>query len=397
MKKTIIPVILVSTTLLSGCFEEKAQQNASVSDFATQVSKEDAVAVVNGTYISRESLETLEKEIAQRSHGQKFPKEQLLEELIQRELLVQDAVHKQLDKTPEFIERMAAVRKSLLSQADLQNFLKSNPVTDEEIKAEYDAKMANAGTEYKARHILVKTEDEARKLIIELDNGADFVELAKTKSTGPSGPQGGDLGWFTADRMVPPFSEAVIALENGHYTKEPVETQFGWHVIIREDSRSQTPPPFEAVKEQIRPMLQRKKIQTMMENLRKQAKVEILTSLSDEKAPQNQGNAGAGQSTPAQKTGQAESETNEKTAKPVDQKVNEAVDQGKRAAGQVVDNVNEAVEQGKKAAAAITDKVNESAKNAVEKVDQAAQETTDKAKSTADSAVKALGDTLSQP
>jgi peptidyl-prolyl cis-trans isomerase C len=90
------------------------------------------------------------------------------------------------------------------------------------------------------------------------------------------GSEGGDLGWFTADRMVPPFSEAVVALENGKFSKQPVQTQFGWHVILREESRALTPPPFDAVKEQIRPMLQRQKAQAMIENLRKNAKVEVL-------------------------------------------------------------------------------------------------------------------------
>ncbi|MDD1621090.1 MAG: peptidylprolyl isomerase [Methylococcaceae bacterium] len=274
MKLKLIPLILASATILPGCFEEKAKETETTA--APAVTKENAVASVNGTFISKKTLETLEKEIAERSQGQSFPKEQLLEELIQRELLIQQAMQKQLDKTPEVIERMATVRNSLLSQAALQDYLKANPVTDEEIKAEYDSKMANMGSEYKARHILVKTEDEAKKLIAELEKGGDFTALAKKHSIDPMGSEGGDLGWFTSDRMVAPFSEAVIALENGKFTKQPVQTQFGWHVILREDSRALTPPPLEAVKEQIRPMLQRQKAQTMIENLRKTAQVEIL-------------------------------------------------------------------------------------------------------------------------
>ncbi len=274
MKLKLIPLILAGATLLPGCFEEKAKEPAAPA--APVVSKEDAVASVNGVYISKKTLETLEKEIAERSQGQSFPKEQLLEELIQRELLIQQALQKQLDKTPEVIERMATVRNSLLSQAALQDYLKANPVSDEEIKAEYDSKMGNLGSEYKARHILVKTEDEAKKLIAELEKGGDFQALAKKHSIDPMGAEGGDLGWFTADRMVPPFSEAVVALENGKFSKQPVQTQFGWHVILREDSRALTPPPLEAVKEQIRPMLQRQKAQTMIENLRKNAKIEML-------------------------------------------------------------------------------------------------------------------------
>lgn len=283
MNKKIIPVILASATLLTGCFEEKAQTTDAASN-TPAIAKEDAVAAVNGKYIGKNTLESLEKELAQRSHGRTFPKAQLVEELVQREVLMQDALKKQLDKSPEFIERMATIRSSLLSQMALQNFMQSNPVTDEEIRAEYDTKMGAAGTEYKARHILVKSEDEAKQLIDELNKGADFAELAKTKSTGPSGPQGGDLGWFSPEQMVAPFSEAVIALENGKVTSEPVKTQFGWHVILREDSRAQTPPPFDAVKEQIRPMLQNQKVQQMMENLRSQANVEILIPLEEKKA-----------------------------------------------------------------------------------------------------------------
>ncbi|MCQ8105022.1 peptidylprolyl isomerase [Methylomonas sp. SURF-2] len=273
MKLKLIPLILASATLLPGCFEEKTNDAVAT---APTVSKEDAVASVNGVYISKKTLETLEKEIAERSQGQTFPREQLLEELIQRELLIQQALQKQLDKSPEVIERMATVRNSLLSQAALQDYLKANPVTDEEIKAEYDSKMANMGEEYKASHILVKTEDEAKKIIAELEKGGDFKALAKKHSIDPAGSDGGDLGWFTADRMVPPFSEAVVAMENGKFSKEPVQTQFGWHVILREEARALTPPPLDAVKEQIRPMLQRQKAQAMIENLRNGAKVEVL-------------------------------------------------------------------------------------------------------------------------
>ncbi|WP_036252385.1 peptidylprolyl isomerase [Methylobacter sp. BBA5.1] len=279
MKKKIIPLLLAGTALVSGCNEEKA---TTATPSAPVVQKEDAVAVVNGKYISKDTLAELESEVAERAHGQVFPKEKLIEELIQRELLVQEALKKGLDKSPEVVQRLETLKKSLLSQAVLQDYLKANPVTDEEIKAEYDSKVAaEKGTEYKARHILVKTEDEAKKLIAKLDKGANFAELASKHSTDTSS-EGGDLGWFTANQMVAPFSQAVETLENGKYTKTPVQTQFGWHVILREDSRPQTPPPFEAVKEQLAPYLQRQKVQSMIENLRKQAQVEVLVPTAEE-------------------------------------------------------------------------------------------------------------------
>ncbi len=288
-KKKFIPLLVVGTVLIAGCNQQKAADTGSTTPAPAATSpatdKADAIAVVNGQYISKSTLDTLEKEIAERSHGQTFPKEKLVEELVQRELLVQDAIQKQLDKSPEFTAQLEAAKKALLTQADLQNFIKANPVTDAEIKAEYDSKVAaEKGTEYKARHILVKTEAEAKKLIAELDKGADFAKLANKNSLDAKESQnGGDLGWFSAAQMVAPFSEAVAALEKGKYSKEPVKTQFGYHIILKEDSRPVTPPPLEAVKEQLTPFLQRKKVQDMIETLRKQAKVEILVPLTEEK------------------------------------------------------------------------------------------------------------------
>ena len=269
MKLKIVPLLLTSAFLTTACDKFENLNLPSVK-------KEDAVASVNGTYISKKTLETLEKEISERSQGQKFPQEQLLEELIQRELLIQQAKDKKLDHSPEVVERLTTIKNSLLSQAALQDYLKNNPVSEEEIKSEYDLQMSKMNEEFKARHILVKTEDEAQKLIAELEKGADFATLAKKHSQDQA--PGGDLGWFTADRMVPEFSQAVIALENGKFTKTPVKTQFGYHVILREDSKKLTPPPLESIKEQFRPYLQRQKAQKFIEGLRSSAKVEILLS-----------------------------------------------------------------------------------------------------------------------
>ena len=282
--------LLIACLVITGCDQKPANTTAATpasTPAATPVivDKANAVAVVNGQYIAKSALEELEKEIAMRSHGQTFPKEKLVEELIQRELLIQDATQKNLDQTPEFVARLNDARKALLSQTDLQNFIAANPVTDAEIKVEYDSKVAaEKGVEYKARHILVKTEAEAKKIIADLDKGGDFTKLAnKLSLDGKEAQNGGDLGWFLAAQMVAPFSDAVAALENGKYTKTPVQTQFGYHVILREDSRPQTPPPLDAVKDQLAPFLQRQKVQTMLESLRKAAKVEILVPLTDEK------------------------------------------------------------------------------------------------------------------
>ncbi|MGJ0486874.1 MAG: peptidylprolyl isomerase [Methylomicrobium sp.] len=314
MNKKIIPLLVAGVGLVAGCQPQSGDttDTSSAAPVTNIVKKEDAVASVNGKYISKAQLENLEKEIAMRAHGANFPKEKLVEELIQRELLVQDALQKQLDKSPEYLEQLEEAKKSILTQTELKNFFKTNPVTDAEVKAEYDSKVAaEKGTEYKARHILVKTEDEAKKIIAELDKGADFAKLANKHSIDAKESQnGGDLGWFASEQMVKPFSEAVAKLEKGKYTKAPVQTQFGWHVILREDSRAQTPPPLEAVKEQLTPYLQRQKFQKMIEGMRQQAKVEILVPLTEEKpkaeapAPATEG-AAAKEAAPAAETAPA--------------------------------------------------------------------------------------------
>ena len=157
----------------------------------------------------------------------------------------------------------------MLAQAVAADFIANNPATDEEMQAMYDEQIGLAPpTEFKARHILVATQGEAAEIITQLDGGADFAELAKEKSTGPSGPSGGDLGWFPPERMVAEFSQAVQALEDGAYSKEPVQTQFGWHVILREESRDAAPPPFDSVRDALKQNVEGQKLQDYLESLR---------------------------------------------------------------------------------------------------------------------------------
>ncbi|MEI6707842.1 MAG: peptidylprolyl isomerase [Methylococcales bacterium] len=292
MKKKLIPLLVAGSALIAGCDKPASTPSANGTTPAVTsavpvavVDKADAIAVVNGHYIAKSALADLEKEVAVRGQGQTFPKEKLIEELVQRQLLIQDALQKQLDKSPEVAIQLENAKNTLLTQADLQNFLKTNPVSDADLKKEYDSKVGGTNaTEYKASHILVKTEDEAKKLIADLDKGGKFADLANKNSLDAKESQnGGELGWFAAGQMVEPFSDAVAKLEKGKYSKTPVKTQFGYHIILREDSRAQTPPPFDAVKEQLKPILERKKVQEMVEAMRKQATVEILVPLVDEK------------------------------------------------------------------------------------------------------------------
>jgi peptidyl-prolyl cis-trans isomerase C len=159
--------------------------------------------------------------------------------------------------------------RGILVQAVAADYLSKNPATDAEILAEYEQQMQLApAKQFKARHILVESQAAATGLIAQLDDGADFAELAKANSTGPTGPNGGDLGWFSPEQMVKPFSDAVAALENGAHTSAPVQTQFGWHVILREDARDNQPPTLESVRPVIKQRIEQTRFQGYIEQLR---------------------------------------------------------------------------------------------------------------------------------
>jgi peptidyl-prolyl cis-trans isomerase C len=175
----------------------------------------------------------------------------------------------ELGNDPRIKAQIELQRRAILFNAFATDFLATNPATEEEIFDLYAEQVAIAPPkEFKARHILVETQSEAQALVDELQNGADFAELAMEHSTGPSGPAGGDLGWFTAQAMVEPFSDAVAVLEDGEFTVEPVQTQFGWHVILREDSRDSAPPPLESVRDVLKQRVEQQKLQDFMIDLR---------------------------------------------------------------------------------------------------------------------------------
>lgn len=191
------------------------------------------------------------------------------QELTDLYLLSDQPRAKELMENPRLKAQIELQTRALIAQAVATDFLSRNQATDAEIQSAYDSEVANAPQqEFKARHILVQTQSEAMDLVKALDEGADFAELAKEKSTGPSGPNGGDLGWFPPDRMVPEFSAAVSALSDGAYSKEPVQTQFGWHVILREESRDAAPPTLESVRDAVKQRIEQQKLQQFIENLR---------------------------------------------------------------------------------------------------------------------------------
>jgi len=211
----------------------------------------------------------------------RLPEEQrraaALSAIIEIRVMADEAAAKGIDKDPAFQRRMAFLQQRALHAALIDTEI-AEKITEEEVRARYDQQIAATPpvNEVKARHILVKTKEEAEAIIKRLDAGESFEAIAKEVSTDPgSGTNGGDLGWFGPGQMVPEFEQAAFALEVGAYSKEPVQSQFGFHVIKVEDKRQQQPPAFEQVKEQFRSMILREKYFALVEALRAKAAVEI--------------------------------------------------------------------------------------------------------------------------
>ena len=197
------------------------------------------------------------------------------EELIRRELLVQEAKKAGLDKKTDISAQVEMARQAVLIRSYVQQYIDKNPIQDKQLQSEYDKIKAQVGdTEYKSRHVLVKEESEAQALIGELKKGAKFEELAKQSTDPGSKDKGGDLGWSVPSSYVKEFGEALMTLEKGKFTETPVKTQFGYHVILLEDSRPASFPSFEELKPRLLQQAQQQQITQMVDNLRAKAKVE---------------------------------------------------------------------------------------------------------------------------
>lgn len=241
---------------------------------------EQVFATVNGETITTKEFDTF---VSAMTNGQltadKLTPEQrkmVTDRLIAMHIGAADAIKNGLDKQEDTAATLKITRVNVLFGATMKQFVDKLTISDADIQAEYSAKYGAPRHEFKARHILVKTPEEADALIAKLKKGADFAELAKKNSTDPgSGKNGGDLGWFGEGAMVPEFMAAVEHLEKGKFTETPVKTQFGYHIIKLEDTRDSAPPALNEVKPQIENELKQKKIQEYIENLRKNAKVDI--------------------------------------------------------------------------------------------------------------------------
>lgn len=252
--------------------EAKAAAPAAASGPAAQPK-----LVVNGVTIPQSRVDLLNKELT--ANGQADSPERqaaIKEELISREVLVQAAQKRGLDKTPDTLAQLDAARQAVLVRALIEAELRASPVSDGELQKVYeDFKRSMGDSEYKVRHILVEKEDEAKAIIADLGKGGDFAKIAKDKSKDPgSKDNGGDLDWGPAARYVKPFADALMAMKKGQTSTAPVKTDFGFHVLRLEDVRPIQVPPFDEMKEQFRQRAQQQQVQRMMLDLRSKAKVE---------------------------------------------------------------------------------------------------------------------------
>jgi peptidyl-prolyl cis-trans isomerase C len=284
IKSGILLAGTASLLALGACSADKDAKSAS------QAPKEPAAAIVNGASISERTVDMVAKQgVASGRPDSPESRKAIVDQLALQMVVAQEAVKKGLDKTPEVAAQLDAIKQSVLANAYVQDFLKNNPVTDDMVKAEYERiKAAATGTEYKAHHILVAKEAEAKDIIAKLKkNPGAFEKLAMEKSidTG-SKARGGDLGWFDLRRMVPEFGAAVSTLEKGKFTQEPVKTQFGYHVILLDGTRPIEPPPLDEVKPQLSQQLQQQNVMKQLDALKAQAKIEVVgASASTPAAP----------------------------------------------------------------------------------------------------------------
>jgi peptidyl-prolyl cis-trans isomerase C len=264
--------VALGTTACTKPAEDAAKPGSAA---ATPAAK--TVVTVNGTKINSQTLNTFLQAVTGKPAAEATPeqREAMLDQLVNMTLAAQAAEKDGLAKDPEVAARIELLRTQILAEAASEKYAKAHPVSDDEIKAEYDAQVAMMPKEYKARHILVETEDAANAVIKDLDAGGDFAKIAKSQSKdSASAANGGDLGWFSGQAMVKPFSDALAKLEKGATTKAPIQTQYGWHVIQLEDTRATEAPAFDDVKEQVKMLAQRKKLQTYLDELRKTAKIQ---------------------------------------------------------------------------------------------------------------------------
>ena len=233
-------------------------------------------AKVNGVAIPQQHLDLLIKNLVTQGRPESPEmREAVKQQMINRELMTQEATKRGFDKNPEVAARLKFSRQDVLTNAYVQEVLKMSPVTDDAVKKEYERIKAQSVKEYKTRHILVNNEDEAKEIIAQIKKGASFEKLAAEKSNDPgSKANGGDLDWSQPSRFVKPFGDAMTKLKKGQMTDAPVQTNFGWHIIRVDDERAAKLPGFDEAKPQLEQALRSQAVEKAIADLRAKAKIE---------------------------------------------------------------------------------------------------------------------------
>jgi peptidyl-prolyl cis-trans isomerase C len=277
-----LPLSLFVALTASAVAQETGQQTGQPAAEAAKPAAPDpakVIATIDGKPVTEADLALAQASVDQQ-YAQLPPEQRraaAFMAIMEIRLLADKAVAEGLDKDQDFQRRMAFLQQRALHSELIEKDVGAR-ITDQEVRARYDKQMADTPpvNEVKARHILVKTKEEAEAIIKQLDGGADFQKLANEHTTDPSGKtSGGDLGYFAPGQMVPEFEKAAFTLNVGQYTKEPVQSQFGWHIILIEDKRAQQPPAFDTVKDEIKNLVFREKYFAMVGDLRKAAKVDV--------------------------------------------------------------------------------------------------------------------------
>jgi len=262
--------VLIGIAALAACTQE---ETVSIDPLGSE-----SVATVDGVPIQTALFNYYARGRLQKNADELTDDEYdlVMGELVEFRLLAAQGEAKGLADTEEMAAQLEIQRLEAMARVVASDHLSENPTTEAELQLAYEQNLSQlSGPQFKARHILVDEETEAQQLIEELQQGAEFEELARTRSTGPSGPSGGDLGWFSAESMVAPFADAVRSLEPGTYTETPVATRFGWHVILLEDAVEQQAPGLDAVRDEITSFAQQRRVEEFIEELTESAKVII--------------------------------------------------------------------------------------------------------------------------
>ena len=275
MKRTpIVSAVVVLATLIAVA-PAFAKEDSKAAAAAAATAAANSIATVNGKAVPKNRADALvAAQAAQGRPDSEELRQAVREELIRREILSQEAQKKGLDKKSDIQGQMDLARQSVLIGAYMQEFVKSHPISEDAIKKEYETVKAQLGDkEYKARHILVESEAEAKDIIAKLKKGDKFEDLAKQSKDPGSKDRGGDLGWAAPSSYVKPFSEAMTKLEKGKFTETPVKSDFGYHVIMLDDSRELKLPSIEEAKPQLAQRLQQQLVEKHILDLRNKAKV----------------------------------------------------------------------------------------------------------------------------